>query len=164
MLSAEQRWGTDRRRFGFYNPDGWVLWASGYSEAAPADIVEVQVGFLWHSVQMDSYFYRFGVVARGGSCYYDPETGAARNSSGVSYVMVGIPYIAGDGDVGYTVEWINEGPRPGGVQNRWRVLAHVLPLGLGFDGFGHPIEMPYWHNRTYPEWPPLRRGRQRLPL
>jgi hypothetical protein len=161
-LDYQHRWGTTFTLWGFYHPDGWVLWPTGYTETAPADIEHHAGDRYWFSPSLGAAFYEWEFMRPGGNVYYDPEIGFARNSRINRISMVGLPSLAFSGTRGYDTEWTNQGPVASGVQNRWLVTVTVMPDGLGEIFAGHPRVMPVWAGKIYPQWPPLRRGRQPL--
>jgi hypothetical protein len=143
------------------HPAGWVLYPNGETHEPPADLHLSPDG-----TQRLGYADRVVFVPLherlGGSTYYVPQYNAAINSKFGFLSLVGRPLIGSGAvsavfegkDAGYDTTWTNIGPRGAGVQNRWRVDIIIRPDGL------LTIPVPTWAGKSYPEYPPLSRGRQ----
>jgi hypothetical protein len=146
----------------WYHPDGWCLYPNGQTHSPPPDFHLEPGGAFWLGYGDKVTYNRFN-WRLGGSTYYVPQYGAAINSKWGFLSIVGRSMIGSGAidatfagkDAGYDCVWTNLGPKPGGVQNRWRVDLVIRPDGL------LTIPYPSWAGKSYPEYPPLSRGRQR---
>jgi hypothetical protein len=143
---------------------GWVLYPSGFTEAWPSDLTPPD-NFSRRFGYDNSIVYHSFEAARsgagfpgGGRPYYRPDQGVAVNSKTGSISLVGqsmIPYWETDG--GYDCTWSPVVLLDTQIQARWLVKVVVRPKGLA------GVPFPWFDGKTYPQYPPLRRGRPRKP-
>lgn len=149
--------------FAWRHPDGWALYPNGETHSWPDDITPVGAGDGWIGYEgRVSYrpwpgFIPDSTLKVGGKVYYHHLLGYAVNSKG-HVSIVGQPISGPEGGAtGLFGVWSLVERDANTQQNRWLVVA--MPLPGGFGG----LALPWWHGKTYPEWPPLRRGRPRRP-
>ncbi len=147
----------------WWHLDGWVIYPNGETHSRPADFRLEPGGAFFYGYGTKVVYFPFHVNGRshqydgGGRVYYRPDIDTAVNGKYGFVSLVGRPFFpwwVPDG--GYSVQWNNAGPVAGGVQNRWVPTIQIRPDGLA----GLPV--PWWNGRSYPEWPPLPRGRPAL--
>jgi hypothetical protein len=146
----------------WYHPDGWVLYPNGEAHQRPPDFRLEPGGQFYFGYGEKAQYFPFDGAGNspayrgGGHVYYVPQFDVAVNGKTGNLSLVGRPFSpwwVPDG--GYSVTWTPAGPVPGGTQNQWTVSIQIRPDGLA----GMPV--PWWNGKTYPEYPPLPRGRPR---
>jgi hypothetical protein len=144
----------------WWHPDLWVIYPNGETHSRPGDFRLEPGGAFYYGYGTKVVYFPFlgsGVSHAydgGGHPYYRPDIDRAVNSKTGYISLVGMPFSpwwVPDG--GYSVTWTPAGPVPGGTQNRWVPTISVRPDGM------QGVRVPWWNGRSYPEWPPLARGR-----
>jgi hypothetical protein len=147
-------------RVAWYHEDGWVIYPSGATHEAPADMVNA--GFQLRKLGYDGRVtYKpfgenpFSAAYRGGGrIYYMPLLNRAINSKTGVRSLVGKSQTASETPPqGFDGVWSLNAELSTSAKNYWRVAAVIRAEGLG------NAVIPWWDGKSYPQWPPLPRGR-----
>jgi hypothetical protein len=144
--------------------EGWLLFPSGHVEAPPDDITPIEDGWPRLAYENKVQVRPFEENARwpryrgGGKIYYMPSVNFPINSTTLRRSLVGKSQTASvTPPQGFDAQWsLNEEASVNG-KNYWKVVAVVRAEGLG------NATIPWWDGKSYPEWPPLPRGRPPKP-
>ena len=119
---------TGYGRFGWWHPDGYVIYADGDTSAWPEDLVDHEVPGLKYSPGLDWWYLAYDQDRAHGHLYYDPERGGLVNS------VTGELHGQWANDYVITYELVREGS--GGRHSFYRVVCTPGPdfdENVGFD-------------------------------
>jgi hypothetical protein len=147
-------------RLAWLHDDGWAIYPSGATHWPPDDLTPVAAGWPRWGYAGRVQYRPFNENPNwpgylgGGRIYYLPAVNFVINSATLRRSLVGKSQTASEfPPQGFDAVWTVDDAKTTSAKVWWKVVAVIRPEGLG------NAVIPWWDGKSYPQWPPLPRGR-----